>query len=287
MGGLYVSFDFKVAEIHAPGVARAAGVSEDRVIAGLVRMWHRCWNMNSDLIDRAGLASCFGPDRLDDLVAQLSATGDSLPNKFLEPSGTSWRIRGASRYTRLKAALSAGGKKSAGNLKRGNSPGPRAGEEPGDSPGQLPALLLNDGMTECLNDQRPAEKTSIKGAVNEMLALAIVDAEKHKAPAEKLREIWNEAKPKELPPWLKTGPSRLKTVKARLAEEPDLEVWRKAIASLAGSGFHLGQNDRKWRANPDWLLRPDTLTKLLEANHTPPPTPKPTGSFGGPSLVFR
>lgn len=130
------------------------------------------------------------------------------------------------------------------------------------------------------------EKTPTDTAVNEVLALAIVDAEVHKAPAEKLREIWNEAKPKELPPWLKTGPSRLKTVKARLAEEPDLEVWRKAIASLAGSGFHLGQNDRKWRANPDWLLRPDTLTKLLEANHTPPTPTKPAGSFGGPSLVF-
>lgn len=97
-----------------------------------------------------------------------------------------------------------------------------------------------------------------------------------KTQADRLQEVWNQTAPACLPRWLKSSHSRKRRVRARLTEEPNLEVWRAAIASLAHSPFHLGENDRKWRADPDWLLKPDTLTRLLEKATTGPPTPPQT-----------
>ncbi len=133
-GRMYIAVDLKVIEGKAAAVARAAEATEDRVLAGLVRLWHRVWCDKTDHLASATIAGCFGSDGLPKLLAALEAIG------FLEPTGDSFRVRGAARYLRLRAALSAGGEASKGNLKRGTSPGPRAGEKPGPPPGSVPAL---------------------------------------------------------------------------------------------------------------------------------------------------
>lgn len=40
--------------------------------------------------------------------------------------------------------------------------------------------------------------------------------------------------------------------------------WQEALGKVPGSGFLKGDNDRGWRANLDWFLRPGTVAKLLE-----------------------
>lgn len=68
---------------------------------------------------------------------------------------------------------------------------------------------------------------------------------------------------------VKAGTKRFNSAKARLQDEPDLDLWRTRIRKLAGlpwvRGETPGRNGNKpWRGNFDWLIRPDTRTKIIE-----------------------
>lgn len=163
----YIALELKVIEVLAPQAARASAVHEDRVIAGLVRLYHRCWSLKGDRVTRLQLAGLFGGEGLDDLVTALVEVG------LLEAGTAEWRVRGADRYLRLHEARSKGGKAAAGNLKRGSkrSEGQPGGQpetqpehppgtapaaprlEPGSSPGSFPALAPST------EHRTPIEKT--------------------------------------------------------------------------------------------------------------------------------
>lgn len=87
--------------------------------------------------------------------------------------------------------------------------------------------------------------------------------------------FWN-LLPAPFPRVTKVTPKRRTATEARLRDTPELKRWERAIAVLPGSPFLRGENDRGWVANFDWLMRPDTLTKLEEGNYsgTSPPRPK-------------
>ena len=84
---------------------------------------------------------------------------------------------------------------------------------------------------------------------------------------EALRQVWNANKPPRCVEWRSTNRERERKAKARLREQPDLAVWAEAIKSIAGSGFLQGENDRGWQAGPEWLLKPSTLTQILEGSY--------------------
>lgn len=97
---MYIAVDLKVIEGLAASVARATGSHEDAILAGLARLWHRCWTTGSDQLTTGQLAGLFsGPNP----IAALLEFG------FLEsmPDG-SFRVRGAARYLRLKESRRAG-----------------------------------------------------------------------------------------------------------------------------------------------------------------------------------
>lgn len=56
-------------------------------------------------------------------------------------------------------------------------------------------------------------------------------------------------------------------INKRLSEEPDLKTWETAIKKLAVSSFACGDNKQGWKANIDFLLRPDSLVKILEGQY--------------------
>ena len=62
-------------------------------------------------------------------------------------------------------------------------------------------------------------------------------------------------------------PDRQRHAAARIAEEPKRETWLSAFEKISVSAFLRGQNDRKWRADFDWLVKPGSLTKLLEGKY--------------------
>lgn len=123
----YLAFDLDAKKL-VPQVAKSAGVQACEVGWGLLELWDFVWSKKTASVDTLVLTGCFGPN--DRIVEALVSYG------FLESEDGGYRVRGAERYLRVAAARSEGGKKAAGNLKRGNKP---AGAEPEKSPGSLPA----------------------------------------------------------------------------------------------------------------------------------------------------
>lgn len=154
----YIAVGLKVIEGLSQSVARSTEVSEDRILAGLVRLWHRVWSSKSEVLTMSQLAGVFGAEKINVIAEALCAD-------FLEPVEGGFRVRGASRYLRVRAGLSKGGKAASGNLKRGSKlpgsePGPQpepAGTTAGKSPGFAPALTPST--------EHRAPKKSIAGAV--------------------------------------------------------------------------------------------------------------------------
>lgn len=81
-----------------------------------------------------------------------------------------------------------------------------------------------------------------------------------------LVEIWNSHR-NNLPECKVITTKRKKGALARWGERPDESYWVGVIAKLAGSNFCNGQNDRGWRADIDFLLRPDTHVKAFEGKY--------------------
>ena len=63
-------------------------------------------------------------------------------------------------------------------------------------------------------------------------------------------------------------PDRHRKLKARLREIGGLEEWRRGLAAIPSRPFLMGQNDRGWRANLDFLLRPGAMLRVLEGAYS-------------------
>lgn len=58
--------------------------------------------------------------------------------------------------------------------------------------------------------------------------------------------------------------NRLKHFKVRCKDPAWCAAWRDAFERAKKAPFPNGANDKGWRGNVDWFLRPDTVIKLLE-----------------------
>jgi len=82
----------------------------------------------------------------------------------------------------------------------------------------------------------------------------------------RLAEIWNEHSGK-LPKVRGCSSARLASVNARWKENDSEAYWIEVIKTLADSPFCNGASDRKWVADFDFLLQPDTQHKALEGKY--------------------
>lgn len=82
-----------------------------------------------------------------------------------------------------------------------------------------------------------------------------------------LFEIWN-ANCGPMHKALAWSKSRDASANQRLKEHPDLEYWTKIVQTMAKSEFCSGKNDRGWKPDIDFLLRPDTHVKVLEGKYS-------------------
>jgi len=94
-------------------------------------------------------------------------------------------------------------------------------------------------------------------------------------------DYWNS---KEKLPKIASFTSKRKSqLKTRLKEVLFAENFEAVIDKLAASGFHTGDNDRKWVAKVDFILKNDTnYVKLLETD-----TKKPTPEFDQWAIAAR
>lgn len=66
-------------------------------------------------------------------------------------------------------------------------------------------------------------------------------------------------------PAIRDMKKRRKVLQSRLQE--DGWDWSEAIERISSSSFLMGKNDRGWRANIDWFLKPNIVTRILEGNY--------------------
>lgn len=64
----------------------------------------------------------------------------------------------------------------------------------------------------------------------------------------------------------KFTPERRKKLATRIRQST-IDDFTEAIASIERSPFLLGENDRGWRADFDWMLEPKNFTKLIEGTY--------------------
>lgn len=96
----------------------------------------------------------------------------------------------------------------------------------------------------------------------------------------RLAQIWNAHAHQSLPRVKLCGTSRRRHATNRWKEHPNEEFWIDVIARINRSDFCLGKTkgDRPWRADFDWLVRPDTAAKVVEGkyeNREPGGSPNP------------
>jgi hypothetical protein len=63
------------------------------------------------------------------------------------------------------------------------------------------------------------------------------------------------------------SPKRLAAANARIKENSDKNYWIEVVKRLANSQFCCGSNDRGWKADIDFLLKPDTHIKVMEGKY--------------------
>ena len=87
---------------------------------------------------------------------------------------------------------------------------------------------------------------------------------------ESLVDQWNQVEG--IQPVRKVTASRRKAFLAR-AKDPDwLADLPAALKRVGQSAFCTGQNDRGWKADIDWFLRPDSVTRILEGRYDDRPS---------------
>lgn len=82
----------------------------------------------------------------------------------------------------------------------------------------------------------------------------------------RLGQIWN-AHRGTLPELKACGSTRRRHADARWRDHPDESYWIDIVTRLAGSPFCRGENQRGWRADFDFLIRPETQHKVLEGKY--------------------
>lgn len=87
-------------------------------------------------------------------------------------------------------------------------------------------------------------------------------------PAQVVADAWNAmASECGLPPCQGIHGKRRTALAARWKEKRWRDGWRSALDRLRGIRWIRGDNQRGWKANIDWFLRPDVVTRILEGQH--------------------
>lgn len=93
-------------------------------------------------------------------------------------------------------------------------------------------------------------------------------AEKSTKPAPSPAEFlaaWNDAVP--FAKARTMSAKRERALAARRADRFWAEHWAEALSRIASSAFLRGENERSWRCDIEWFLKPDSVAKLVEGRY--------------------
>lgn len=85
-------------------------------------------------------------------------------------------------------------------------------------------------------------------------------------PEQELFEAWNAVKG--FRPCRTITEKRRAALRQRLRDQDWAATWREAVARASRSAFCRGEvTGKEWRADLDWFLKPDTVTKIMEGKY--------------------
>jgi hypothetical protein len=143
---------------------------------------------------------------------------------------------------------------------KGNVRWKEDGAEPSPRPSPKPSVLKTGSRVE---ESRVEERTTDAS-----------EPAKHPAgPApisgDEFKTAWN-AQVANVPKCRDWTKARAAKLKARCADAFWLARWREAMSKIGTSAFLQGGSKGGWRADIDWFLQPDSVTKILEGKYDGP-----------------
>lgn len=124
----------------------------------------------------------------------------------------------------------------------------------------------SDVRTECSN-KRTNRSESIENRDKRIEIKEKEQEEKEKTPYSQIVAEYTAILGDKLPKVLKLTDARKAAIRARWEEYGDAEAFTRLFKKTAASAFLTGQNDRKWTADFDWLMKPTNFTKVLEGKY--------------------
>ena len=89
-------------------------------------------------------------------------------------------------------------------------------------------------------------------------------------------QFWNSFP--QLPKVMRISKERKAKMRTRLKDAFFRDNWRQGIEIIPTRPFLIGQNDRGWKADIEWFMQPDSLTKIIEGKYAQTPNGKPAKS---------
>ena len=84
---------------------------------------------------------------------------------------------------------------------------------------------------------------------------------------DRLVNLWNVVCGRLLPKVISVTETRIRHIQARFDEHPDFEFWKELFQRIINTPFLVGENDRGWRVDFDFVMTPSGLTKILEGKY--------------------
>jgi hypothetical protein len=63
------------------------------------------------------------------------------------------------------------------------------------------------------------------------------------------------------------NPKRRTALRARMRDPTWRDGWREALDRIPKCSFLMGHGSRRWKADLEWFLRPDSVSRILEGKY--------------------
>lgn len=131
---------------------------------------------------------------------------------------------------------------------------------------QWVTLIRTDSVQIPIGFRTDSGRQSKSNSKNKSKKENIVENDKPKELPE-LARLWNEQMTPLFAAIRGCSAARLRHARNRWRDHPSQSYWLEIFIKIKANKFLCGNNDRGWKANFDWLLRPDTGDKVLEGNY--------------------
>jgi hypothetical protein len=121
----------------------------------------------------------------------------------------------------------------------------------------------------CIQDASKEEGNGMEQGTGNGMELSTDDKEE-----EQVFEFWNSFP--QLPKIMRISKERKAKMRTRLKDFFFRENWKAGIEAIPTRPFLIGQNDRGWKADIEWFMQPDSLTKIMEGKYTQAAKSQPT-----------